>query len=77
MDWSHRAYELPSKNVNEGKIDERIEVKGRRERRRKQLLNDLEEKTGYWKLYEEALDRTLWITRSGRSYGSVVRETTE
>ena len=50
---------------------------GRRERRRKQLLNDLEEKTGYWKLYEEALDRTPWITCLGRCHGSVVKQTTE
>jgi hypothetical protein len=33
---------------------------GRRGRRRKQLLNDLKEKRGYWKLKEEALDRSQW-----------------
>jgi hypothetical protein len=33
---------------------------GRRGRRRKQLLDDLKEKIRYWKLKEEALDRTLW-----------------
>jgi hypothetical protein len=32
---------------------------GRRGRRRKQLLDDLKEKRGYWKLKEEALARTL------------------
>jgi hypothetical protein len=48
VDGLRRAYELPSKHVTEGKIDDRIEVERRRERRRKQLLNDLEEKTGYW-----------------------------
>jgi hypothetical protein len=31
---------------------------GRRERRGKQLLDDLRVTTGYWKLKEEALDRT-------------------
>jgi hypothetical protein len=31
----------------------------------------------YWKLKEEALDRTLWRTRFGRGYGPVVRQTTE
>jgi hypothetical protein len=31
---------------------------GKRGRRRKQLLGDLKEKRGYWKLKEEALDRT-------------------
>ena len=28
-------------------------------RRRKQLLDDLKEATGYWKLKEEALDRAV------------------
>jgi hypothetical protein len=32
---------------------------GREGRRRKQLLDDLEEKRGYWKLKEEALHRTF------------------
>jgi hypothetical protein len=44
---------------------------------RKQLLNDLKETRGCWKLNEEALDRTLWRTRFGRAYASVVRRTTE
>jgi len=35
----------------------------RRGRRRKQLLDDPKERRGYWKLKEEALDRTLWRTR--------------
>jgi hypothetical protein len=56
---------------------ERIEMTRRRGWRRKQLLDDLKEKRRYWKLKEEALDRTLWRTRFGRSYGSVVRQTTE
>jgi hypothetical protein len=34
-------------------------VTGRRVRRRKQLLDDLKEKTGYLKLKEEALDGPL------------------
>jgi len=37
------------KQVIEGKIDGRIEVKRRRGRRHKQLLDDLKEKTGYLK----------------------------
>jgi hypothetical protein len=37
----------------------RIEVTGRRGRRRKQILNDLKEGRGYRKLKEEALDGTL------------------
>jgi hypothetical protein len=44
------------KHLIEGKIDGRIKVKRRRERRRKQLLGDLKEKRGCWKLKEEALD---------------------
>jgi len=36
-------------------------------RRHKQLLDDLKEKTEYWKLKEEALDRTKWRVRFGRS----------
>jgi hypothetical protein len=50
---------------------------GRRGRRRKQILNDLKEKIRYWKLKEEALDRTLWRTCFARGYGPVVRQTTE
>jgi len=52
-------------------------VTGRRGRRRQQLLYDLKEKKGCWKLKEEALDHTLWRSRFGRSYGPVVRQTTE
>jgi hypothetical protein len=63
------------KHVTEGKIDGRIEVTGRRGRRRKQLLDDLKEKRGYWKLKEEALHRSLWKTRFGSGYGAVVRHT--
>jgi hypothetical protein len=59
------------KHVTEGKIEGSIEVTGRRGRRRKQLLDDLEETRGYWKLKEEAQDRTLWRTRFGRGCGSV------
>jgi hypothetical protein len=43
------------KHVIEGKIEGRIEVTERGGRRRKQLLDDLKEKRGYWKLKEEAL----------------------
>jgi hypothetical protein len=65
------------KDVIEGKLEGRIEITGRRGRRRKQLLDDLKEKKRYCKLKEEALDRTLWRTRFGRGYGPVVRQTTE
>jgi len=61
--------------VIEGKIEGWIEVKGRQGGRRWQLLDDLEEKGGYCKLKEEALDRTLWRTDLGRGRGPVVRQT--
>jgi hypothetical protein len=48
---------------------------GRQGRGRKQLLDELKGKRRYWKLKEEALDRTVWRTRFGRGYGSVVRQT--
>jgi len=51
-------------------------VKGRKGRRRRQLLIDFEEKTGNWKLKEEALDRTVWRTRCGRGYGPIVGQAT-
>ena len=42
-------------------------------RRGKQLLVDLKEKTGFWKLKYIALDRILWRNLFGRGYGPVVR----
>jgi hypothetical protein len=48
------------KHVIERKLEGRIEMMGRGGTRRKQLLDDLKEKRRYWKLKEEALDRTLW-----------------
>jgi hypothetical protein len=50
---------------------------GRRGRRRKQLLDDFKEKRIFWKLKEDALDRTLCRTRFGRGYVPVVRQTAE
>jgi hypothetical protein len=54
------------KHVIERKLEEGIEMTGRRGRRRKQVLDDLKEKRSYWKLKEEALDRTLWRLRTCR-----------
>jgi hypothetical protein len=68
---------MTSRSVIEGELEGRIEMTGRRGRRRKQLLEYLKEKRRYWKLKEEALDRPLWKTRFGRGYGPVVRQTTE
>jgi hypothetical protein len=47
-------------------------VKERQGRKRKQLLEDFTETTGYWKLKQEALNRTLWRTRFGRRCGHAV-----
>jgi hypothetical protein len=63
--------------VIEGKIEGRIEMTGRGVRRRKELLDGLKEKIGYWKVKEEALDHTLWRTCFGRGSGAVVSQTTE
>jgi hypothetical protein len=48
----------------------------RRGRRRKRLLDDPKEKRRYWKLKEEALDRTVWRTCFGRGYEPIIRQTT-
>jgi len=64
------------KDVTEIKIDGRMDVTERRRRRRKQLLYDLKETRGSWKLIGETLACTLWISRFGIGYGSVVRQTT-
>ena len=50
---------------------------GRRERRRKQLLDDRKETRGYWKLNEEALYRAAETTHIKRGYEPVVRQATE
>ena len=50
------------KRVIEGKVERRIDVTWRRGRRRKQPMNDIKEKRGFFKLKEEAMDRTLWRT---------------
>jgi hypothetical protein len=63
--------------VTEGKIQEGIEVTGRQGRRRRKLLNNLKERRGYYRLKEEALDRTMWRARFGRGFGPVVRQTTK
>ena len=50
---------------------------GKRRRRGKQLLDDLTERTQYWKLEEEALDRAVWRTRFGSGCSLVARQTTK
>ena len=65
------------KHTVEGKTEERVEVMRRQGIRRKQLPDDLTDRGGYWKLKEEALDCTFWITCFGRGYGPVVRQTAQ
>jgi len=67
----------PLKHLIEGKIEGRIEMAVRRGRSRKQLLDDLKEKRGFWTLKEEALDRTVWRTRLGGGCGPAIKQTTE
>jgi len=52
-------------------------VTGRQGRRRMKLMDDLEERSGYSHLKEEALDRNMWRARFGRGFGPVVRQTTK
>jgi len=61
------------KHITEGNT----EGTGRRERRRKQLQYEVKERTEYWKLKEEAPDRTVWRTGFGGGCGPVVRQTVE
>ena len=63
--------------VIEGKIKARLEVAGRRGRRRRKLLDDLKEWRGYSHLKEEVLVSTIWRARFGRGFGPVVRQTTK
>jgi hypothetical protein len=61
------------RHVIEGKIEGRMVVTGRQERRSKQILDYLQETRRCWKLKDEALDHTLWRTRFGCAFGPVVR----
>jgi hypothetical protein len=58
-----------------GKIKVWIELKERRGRRRRKLLDNLKERRAYSHLKEEALDRTMWRARYERGFGPVMRQT--
>jgi hypothetical protein len=60
--------------IIEGKIKGRIEVTERRGRKRRKLLDELKGRRGYSHLKEDALDRTMWRARFGRSFGPVCRK---
>ena len=61
-----------AKHVLGGKKEGRVGVTEGRERRRKQLLDDLKEKRGYWKFERGTLRRSLW----GIHFG-LIRQTTK
>ena len=65
------------KQVIDGKIEGEMEVARTQGRRRKKLLDDLKDRTGYSHLKEETLDRTMWRHRFGGGFGPVVRQNTE
>ena len=65
------------KQVTKGKKKGEMEVKRRRGRRRKKLLDDLKDRRGYSRLKEEALDRNMWRNHFGGGFGPVVRQNTE
>jgi hypothetical protein len=65
------------KRVIEGKIQGGTEVTGIQERRRRNLLDDLTERKGYFHLKEGSLDRTVWRAGFGRAFVPVVRQTTK
>jgi hypothetical protein len=52
-------------------------VMRRQGRRCKQLLDNVKDRRGYWKLKEEALDCTLCRTHFGRGYQPVIIQTME
>jgi hypothetical protein len=50
------------KHVIEGKRHGSVKETGKRGGRRKNLLDVVKEKRGYWKFKEEVVDRSLWRT---------------
>jgi hypothetical protein len=64
------------KHIIEEKREGWIEIRGRQERKRMQLLDDLKETRGCWNLKEEAPDCSLWRSGFERDYEPVVRHTT-
>jgi hypothetical protein len=53
-----------------------MEVTRRLGRRRKKLLDDLKDKSGYSHLKQEPIDLTMWRNSFGRSFAPVVRQNT-
>lgn len=69
---SHLALKLPSTAfLFKGEIDKKMERIERRGRRRKQLLDDVNEQRIYRNLGKEARDRTLWRTIFRKASGPI------
>ena len=62
-----------NRRLKHGRKARRIEVKGRRGRRHKLIVDDFKETTGYWKLKEKSSVGTLWGTHFVRGYKLEVR----
>jgi len=58
-------------------MEEKIEVTGRRGRRRTQILDVLKDRRGYCKLRAETIDRSLRRSRCGRGCGHFVKRPAE
>jgi len=54
-----------------------MEVKRRRGKRRRKLLDDLKDRRGYSHLKEEALDHAMWKNHFGGGFEPVIRQNTE
>jgi hypothetical protein len=70
---------LRSNYLLEHVIKEKVkkEVKGRRGRRPKKLVDDVKDRIEYFKFAEKALYRPLWRTGFGRGYGPLIWQTTD
>ena len=60
------------KRFVQGKIEGRMRVTGRRGRRRKKLLDDLNEKVKILEIEKETLDCILWRTGFVKAYRPLV-----
>jgi hypothetical protein len=75
LDWSHLERNRLLKHVNDGKIEGIVEVRGRRRRRREQLLDDLKLlglETERGSTRSSCLKNSLW-----KNQGPFPRPTTE
>jgi len=77
LDWLRLVQGCLLKHVSGGKVEGKLEMRERRGRRSKQLLNYLKKSRRSWELKEITLDSTLWRIRFGRDYGLVGRQTAE